>query len=56
MKYEDLTEEQKNQLSYAWLKICEGLEVYTEVTGVGQLDDMVNSFLWDTIELEQVWA
>ena len=51
--YEDLTPEEQNKLSYAWLDVHKGLEVYSRILGVDQLDDMVNSFIWDTAKFEK---
>lgn len=52
--YDDLTPQEQDELSNAWLKICEGLEVYARVTGADSLDDIVYDELWDAIAAQQL--
>lgn len=51
--YEDLTEQEQDQLSHAWRKIYEGLLIYEEVTGASDLDDIVYDDLWEAITFQK---
>lgn len=48
-EYQDLSPAEQDQLSKAWAKIAEGLNVYEQVTGAYQLDDILYDVLWETI-------
>lgn len=51
--YEDLTDAEQSKLSEAWLQIYKGLEVYEELTGAENLDDVINGYLWEIIYLQK---
>lgn len=50
-RYDDLTEAEQNKLAEAWPKICEGLQIYEEVTGA-DLQNIVYDELWETIDYQ----
>ncbi len=51
--YDDLPEQEQDKLSYAWLKIYEGLKMYEQITGAESLDDVMYDELWQQIEYQQ---
>lgn len=48
-EYEDLTPKEQDELSHAWMKIYEGLEVYERITGANSLDEIVYDEIWEQV-------
>lgn len=49
---DDLTPEEHEELSKAWLDVVKGLEVYERITGA-DLIDITNDEIWENVEFQK---